>query len=41
LDAHLLDQGWQQTRGQRCPTGAMRAIKIEDEGMARIARGLG
>jgi Fe-S-cluster-containing dehydrogenase component len=39
FDAHLLDQGWQQTRGQQaCPTGAMRAIKIEDEEMARLAR---
>jgi Fe-S-cluster-containing dehydrogenase component len=38
FDAHLLDQGWQQTRGQQaCPTGAMRAIKVEDEEMARIA----
>ncbi len=27
FDAHLIDQGWQQTRGhQSCPTGAMRAI---------------
>ena len=39
FDAHLLDQGWQQTRGQQsCPTGAMRAIKVEDEDMARMAR---
>jgi Fe-S-cluster-containing dehydrogenase component len=39
FDAHLLDQGWQQTRGQQsCPTGAMRALKVEDEEMARIAR---
>jgi Fe-S-cluster-containing dehydrogenase component len=39
FDAHLLDQGWQQTRGQQsCPTGAMRAVKVEDEEMARIAR---
>jgi Fe-S-cluster-containing dehydrogenase component len=39
FDAHLLDQGWQQTRGQQaCPTGAMRAIKVEDEEMAQIAR---
>ncbi len=38
FDAHLLDQGWQQTRGQQsCPTGAMRAIKLEDDEMARIA----
>src|SRR5438874_6733417 len=39
FDAHLLDQGWQQTRGhQSCPTGAMRALQIEDEEMARMAR---
>jgi nitrate reductase beta subunit len=39
FDAHLLDQGWEQTRGQQsCPTGAMRAIKVEDEEMARMAR---
>ena len=38
FDAHLLDQGWQQTRGQQsCPTGAMRAIKVEDEEMTRLA----
>jgi len=39
FDAHLIDQGWRQTRGQQsCPTGAMRAVCIEDEEMARIAR---
>ena len=39
FDAHLLDQGWQQTRGhQACPTGAMRAIKVEDVEMTRLAR---
>ncbi len=39
FDAHLIDQGWQQTRGhQSCPTGAMRAVKVEDEEMARMAR---
>ena len=39
FDAHLLDQGWQQTRGQQaCPTGAMRAIKIDDAEMARMAK---
>jgi Fe-S-cluster-containing dehydrogenase component len=39
FDAHLIDQGWNQTRGQlSCPTGAMRAVKVEDEEMARIAR---
>ena len=39
FDAHLIDQGWRQTRGQQsCPTGAMRAIKLEDAEMARMAR---
>jgi Fe-S-cluster-containing dehydrogenase component len=39
FDAHLIDQGWEQTRGQQsCPTGAMRAIKVEDEEMAHMAR---
>lgn len=39
FDAHLLDQGWGQTRGQQsCPTGAMRAIKVEDEEMQAMAR---
>ena len=37
FDAHLLDQGWQQTRGhQSCPTGAMRAVKVDDAEMDRI-----
>jgi len=37
FDAHLIDQGWQQTRGQQsCPTGAMRAIKVTDEQMRRL-----
>jgi Fe-S-cluster-containing hydrogenase component 2 len=39
FDAHLIDDGWQQTRGhQSCPTGAMRAISLEDADMARMAR---
>ena len=39
FDAHLLDAGWKQTRGQQsCPTGAMRAVKVTDEEMAKIAR---
>jgi Fe-S-cluster-containing dehydrogenase component len=39
FDAHLIDQSWQQTRGhQACPTGAMRALKVEDGEMARMAR---
>src|SRR5215813_2615862 len=39
FDAHLIDQGWQQTRGhQSCPTGAMRAVQVEDDEMTRMAR---
>jgi len=39
FDAHLLDQGWDKTRGdQSCPTGAMKTVKLEDEEMARLAR---
>jgi Fe-S-cluster-containing dehydrogenase component len=39
FDAHLIDQGWHKTRGdQSCPTGAMRAIKVEDDEMAHLAR---
>jgi Fe-S-cluster-containing dehydrogenase component len=39
FDAHLIDAGWQQTRGhQSCPTGAMRAVALEDGEMARMAR---
>src|SRR4051794_38264473 len=39
FDAHLIDQGWQQTRGhQSCPTGAMRAIYIEEAEMDRTAK---
>jgi Fe-S-cluster-containing dehydrogenase component len=39
FDAHLIDQGWDKTRGdQSCPTGAMRAVKLSDEEMARMAR---
>lgn len=39
FDAHLLDQGWQQTRGhQSCPTGAMRAMRVEDSEMAKVAQ---
>jgi Fe-S-cluster-containing dehydrogenase component len=42
FDAHLIDAGWQQTRGQQsCPTGAMKAIKVEDAEMTRIARDQG
>ena len=38
FDAHLIDQGWKQTRGhQSCPTGAMRIRKLTDEAMAALA----
>jgi Fe-S-cluster-containing dehydrogenase component len=38
FDAHLLDQGWQQPRGAHaCPTGALKAIKIEDSEMQALA----
>lgn len=38
FDAHLLDAGWEQTRGQQsCPTGAMKAVKITDQEMTRLA----
>jgi len=37
FDAHLLDQGWRQTRGQQsCPTGAMRAVCVSDGEMASL-----
>jgi Fe-S-cluster-containing dehydrogenase component len=39
FDAHLIDSGWRQTRGQQsCPTGAMRAICVDDVEMAKIVR---
>jgi len=39
FDAHLLDAGWDKTRGhQSCPTGAMKAIKLDDDAMAKMAR---
>jgi Fe-S-cluster-containing dehydrogenase component len=42
FEAHLIDLGWQQTRGQQsCPTGAMRAVKLDDEEMARVAQAEG
>ncbi len=38
FDAHLLDAGWRQTRGgQVCPTGAMKALRIEDTAMQKMA----
>jgi Fe-S-cluster-containing dehydrogenase component len=39
FDAHLLDQGWSQTRGQlSCPTGAMQVVKVDDDEMQQITR---
>lgn len=38
FDAHLLDQGWREPRcTQVCPTGALKALKIPDEEMQRLA----
>ena len=38
FDAHLLDNGWKQPRGgQVCPTGAMKAVKLDDADMAAKA----
>jgi Fe-S-cluster-containing dehydrogenase component len=37
FDAHLIDQGWTQTRGQlSCPTGAMRAMQLEDGELGKM-----
>ncbi len=36
FDAHLLDTGWDKTRGhQSCPTAAMQVMKLDDAAMAR------
>ncbi len=38
FDAHLLDRGWKVPRCvQSCATGAMRALKIEDDEMQRLS----
>lgn len=38
FDAHLLDQGWTQTRAEQCcPTGVFRSVKVPDEEMQRLA----
>lgn len=38
FDAHLLDAGWDKTRGhQSCPTSAMKAVKLDDTDMAKMA----
>jgi Fe-S-cluster-containing dehydrogenase component len=37
FDAHLIDQGWTQTRGQlSCPTGAMRAMQLEEAELGKM-----
>ena len=37
FDAHLLDDGWTQTRAeQSCPTSVLRSVKVEDQEMQRI-----
>ncbi len=42
LCAHLLDQGWKEPRCvQSCPTGALRALMIEDAEMERIVKAEG
>lgn len=38
FDAHLIDAGWSAPRPvQACPTGALRALKVTDDEMRRIA----
>jgi Fe-S-cluster-containing dehydrogenase component len=42
FDAHLIDQGWTQTRGElSCPTGAMRAVCVDDDELARMVEDQG
>jgi Fe-S-cluster-containing dehydrogenase component len=42
FDAHLIDAGWPAPRPvQACPTGALRALKVEDEEMRSIAKSEG
>ncbi len=37
FDAHLLDEGWTQTRAeQTCPTDVFRSLKVDDQQMQRI-----
>jgi Fe-S-cluster-containing dehydrogenase component len=39
FDAHLLDQGWKETRAsQVCSTGAIRTVHAEEDEMQRMAR---
>lgn len=38
FDAHLIDAGWPAPRpAQACPTGALRALRVDDAEMQRIA----
>ena len=38
FDAHLLDDGWGQTRVEQiCPTDVFKSVKVEDSEMQRIA----
>ena len=42
FDAHLLDQGWQEPRcTHSCPTGALRALKVDDAQMAERVKSEG
>ena len=37
FDAHLLDEGWTQTRAEQCcPTGVFRSVNVDDAEMQRI-----
>lgn len=37
FDAHLIDTGWKEPRAvQACPTGAMRAVKLDDGELAQM-----
>jgi Fe-S-cluster-containing dehydrogenase component len=39
FDAHLLDQGWKEPRAaQVCPTGAIKALNVEDAEMQQVVR---
>jgi NAD-dependent dihydropyrimidine dehydrogenase PreA subunit len=39
FDAHLLDQGWKEPRAaQVCPTGAIKALKVEDAEMQQTVK---
>jgi Fe-S-cluster-containing dehydrogenase component len=42
FDAHLIDTGWKVPRPvQTCPAGALRAVKVSDEEMQRMAEAEG